>query len=111
VSHDAVADVLRGYDVLCCPAICFEGGPTVALEAQAVGTPVVGSRIGGLAEIVRDGVDGRLVPANDAHALAAALREAARDPEHTIDQWRANAPTPRTMAQVASDYLRLYEAC
>jgi glycosyltransferase involved in cell wall biosynthesis len=110
VSHDAVADVLRDYDVLCCPAICFEGGPTVALEAQAVGTPVVGSRIGGLAEIVRDGVDGRLVPANDAGALAAALREVARDPEHTIDLWRANAPTPRTMAQVASDYLRLYEA-
>jgi glycosyltransferase involved in cell wall biosynthesis len=110
VPHDEIANVLRGYDVLCCPAICFEGGPTVALEAQAVGTPVVGSRIGGLAEIVEDGITGRLVPPNDADALADALREIARSPARTIDRWRAHAPTPRTMGQVASDYLRLYEA-
>jgi glycosyltransferase involved in cell wall biosynthesis len=111
VPHERIAELLGEYDALCCPAICFEGGPTVALEAQAVGTPVVGSRLGGLAEIVEDGVTGRLVPPNDPRGLAAALAEIARDPEHTIDQWRANAPTPRTMSQVASDYLRLYESC
>jgi glycosyltransferase involved in cell wall biosynthesis len=111
VPHDQMADVLREFDALCCPAICFEGGPTVALEAQAVGTPVIGSRIGGLVEIVEDGVNGRLVPANDAAALAAALREIAQEPGGTIDKWRAHAPIPRTMDQVAADYLRMYEAC
>lgn len=111
VPHDRIADVLRGYDALCCPAICFEGGPTVALEAQAVGTPVVGSRMGGLSEIVEDGVTGRLVPPNDPAALAGALREIARHPERTVDRWRAHAAAPRTMDQVAADYLQLYQAC
>ncbi len=56
----------------------------VALESMAVGTPVVASRVGGLAEIVRDEVDGFLVPPDDPDTLAdrlaillkdAALRE------------------------------------
>jgi glycosyltransferase involved in cell wall biosynthesis len=111
VPHDQIADVLRGYDALCCPAICFEGGPTVALEAQAVGTPVIGSRIGGLAEIIEDGLNGRLVTARDARALAAVLREISLDPAGTIDRGRAHAPTPRTMQQVSDDYLRLYATC
>ncbi len=111
VRHDQIADVLRRYDALCCPAICFEGGPTVALEAQAVGTPVIGSRIGGLAEIVNDGIDGRLVEPHEPSALAAALREISINPACTVDVWRAHAPRPRTMQEVSDDYLRLYTAC
>jgi len=98
---------LAAYDVICCPALCFEGGPTVALEAAAVGVPVVGSRIGGLAEIVTDGVDGRLVPPGDAAALAEALTAIARDPA-MIDSWRAALARPRTMDEVAADYMAMY---
>ena len=61
VPPDRVGEILAGYDALICPAICLEGGPTVALEAHGVGTPVIGSRIGGLGEIIEDGVSGRLV--------------------------------------------------
>jgi glycosyltransferase involved in cell wall biosynthesis len=111
VPHACVAELLRSYDALCCPSICFEGGPTVALEAQAVGTPVVGSRIGGLREIVEEGVSGRLVPPNDPVALARVLREMALDPAATVDTWRTCAPVPRTMRDVADDYLRLYATC
>lgn len=111
VPHAEVADVLRTYDVLCCPSICFEGGPTVALEAQAVGTPIVGSAIGGLREIVDDGISGRLVPPNDPVALAGVLREIALNPAATVDKWRTGAPVPRTMREVADDYLRLYATC
>jgi glycosyltransferase involved in cell wall biosynthesis len=111
VPHACVSEVLRTYDVLCCPSICFEGGPTVALEAQAVGTPIVGSRIGGLREIVEDGISGRLVAPNDPVALARVLREMALDPQGTVDKWRTDAPVPRTMRDVAQDYLRLYATC
>jgi glycosyltransferase involved in cell wall biosynthesis len=51
----------------------FEGLPLVALEAMALGRPVVGTRVCGLEETVEDGVTGRLVAAEDAAALAAAM--------------------------------------
>jgi len=100
--------VLADYDVLCCPAVCLEGGPTVAIEAHAVGTPVIGTRIGGLAELVTDGVNGRLIPPGDWRALADALRDMAKNPVGTIDRWRLALPPARTMDQVAADYLTLY---
>jgi len=108
VSETEALRVLADYDVLCCPAVCLEGGPTVAIEAHAVGTPVIGTRIGGLAELVTNGVDGRLVPPGDWRALAGALRDMAENPAGTIDRWRLALPPARTMDQVAADYLSLY---
>ena len=102
--------VLAGYDVLCCPSVCLEGGPTVAIEAHAVGTPVIGTRIGGLAELVTDGLNGRLVAPGDWRALAGVLASLADDHSGTIDRWRRRLPPARTMDQVAADYLGVYAA-
>jgi len=110
IAHDGALRILAGYDVLCCPARCLEGGPTVAIEAHAVGTPVIGTRAGGLAELVGDGVNGRLVAPGDWRALAGVLHEMARDPAATIDRWRLALPPARTMDQIAADYLALYTA-
>lgn len=57
-----------------------ENAPLVALEARAQGVPVIAPRLGGLPEIVRDGVDGWCVPPDDPDALAAALRAADAGP-------------------------------
>ena len=108
VAPRQASEVLRKYDVLCCPSTCLEGGPTVAIEAHAVGTPVIGSAIGGLAELVSDGLNGSLVPPNDVAALAALLARVATDPANTIDRWREVLPQPRTMDDIAADYLRMY---
>jgi len=108
VSAPDAPRVLAGYDVLCCPSVCAEGGPTVAIEAHAVGTPVIGTRIGGLAELVDDGVNGALVPPGDWQALAALLGELGRDGAATIDRWRLRLPPARTMDQIAADYLSVY---
>jgi glycosyltransferase involved in cell wall biosynthesis len=102
--------VLAGYDVLCCPSVCLEGGPTVAIEAHAVGTPVIGTSIGGLAELVTDGLNGRLVAPGDWRALAGVLASLADDHSGTIDRWRRRLPPARTMDQVAADYLAVYAA-
>lgn len=104
-----VPDVLRTFDVLVCPSLSFENGPTVALEAHAVGTPVVATAAGNLAEIVADGVNGRLLPPGDIGAWSRALADIAGAPERTIAQWKRHLPTPRTMDDVARDYLSLYE--
>ena len=107
VPLEEVPEVLASWDVLCCPARCAEGGPTVAIEAHAAGTPVIGTRIGGLAELVSDGVNGQLVSSGDVRALADLLRSVAEDPSR-IDRWRRALPNARTMDEVAADYLKLY---
>jgi len=109
----AAADVpaaLAALDALVCPSRWFENGPTVAIEAIAVGTPVIGSRAGNLAELIADGVNGRLVDVGDVAALSRALAEAADDPAGTIDRWRRALPPARTMDEIAREYVELYAA-
>jgi glycosyltransferase involved in cell wall biosynthesis len=49
------------------------------LDAQALGIPIVATRVGGIPDVIEDGVNGRLVPARDPRALAQALIEALGD--------------------------------
>ena len=71
---DDAAGLMRRFDVLVAPSHQEPFG-TVLAEAMAVGTPVVATRVGGLAEVVEDGVTGRLVEPGDPAALAAAVHE------------------------------------
>jgi glycosyltransferase involved in cell wall biosynthesis len=109
VPIDRVPALMRSYDVVCCPSRCLEGGPTSGLEAIATGTPVIAANIGGVAEILVDGVNGRLIPPGDGVALASALEEVAHRPD-LIDGWRRRLPRVRTMDDVACDYEALYAA-
>ena len=58
-----------------------ENQPFAILEAFALGVPVIGTAIGGIPELVSDGETGRLVPPNDARALARAIQTVHSDPD------------------------------
>ncbi len=66
VAPDLVPELLLRARALLIPSITHEGAGKVALEAYAAGVPVVASRMGGLPEVVKDGVSGYLLPPGDA---------------------------------------------
>jgi glycosyltransferase involved in cell wall biosynthesis len=70
--------VYSAADLLAMPSLQESFG-LVALEAMACGTPVVGSDVGGIPDMVRPGVTGRLFPAHDVDALRAAIEEMLED--------------------------------
>jgi glycosyltransferase involved in cell wall biosynthesis len=77
--RDDMPDVFGAADVFVLPSD-WEGHPLTAMEAMAAGLPVIATRVGGVPEIVRDGVTGVLFDAGDALALTNALRSLADEP-------------------------------
>src|SRR5262249_37219302 len=80
VGSDQVIELLGNFDALAVPSRWLETGPLVVLEAFAAGVPVLGSSLGGVAELVNDGVDGLLVPPDSVPDWSAALRRLCEDP-------------------------------
>jgi glycosyltransferase involved in cell wall biosynthesis len=65
-----VPNLLASLDVLVLPSYAHEGIPQIILQAQAMSRAVVATTIGGIPEVVEDGVTGLLVAPRDAEALA-----------------------------------------
>lgn len=109
IPQDDVLETLSDYDAAVIPSQTLETGPLSVLEAFAAGVPVIGSRLGGIEELVRDGLDGLLVDARDSRAWAAALRRFAEG-RSLRDQLREGVRPPRTTAIVAQEMETLYRA-
>jgi glycosyltransferase involved in cell wall biosynthesis len=76
-----VPALLRAIDLLAMPSL-DESLPLALLEAMSIGLPIVATSVGGIPECLRDGVDGRLVPAANSRALSAALIELLSNLDH-----------------------------
>jgi len=80
LSSSEVKDLLAASQVFVLPSH-WEGQPIAILEAMATGLPVVVTEVGANPDVVRDGVDGYVVPPHDPTALARALTEILGDAE------------------------------
>ena len=78
-SRRDIPEILNSLDIFVLPAQLEALGQAI-IEAMAAGLPVVASRVGGIPELVQDGVTGLLVPAEDVRALAGAVNSLLDDP-------------------------------
>ncbi|QHN06215.1 glycosyltransferase family 4 protein [Methanothermobacter sp. THM-1] len=82
IDEETLIDLYRASDMLVLPTLNIaEGFGMVLIEANACGKPVIGSRVGGIKYVIRDGETGLLVPPGDPEALADAIRRLIEDPE------------------------------
>ena len=98
VPHDAVPAALASLDVLVVPSVWPENSPLVIQEAFLAGVPVVASRIGGIPEVVTDGVNGLLFEPGSRVDLERALRRLLDEPA-LLSTLRRGLPEVRTIAE------------
>ncbi len=77
--REDAASLMGACDAFVMPSLKREGLPRALVEAMAQGVPSVATRVGGIPELVEDGVSGLLVPPRSASALARALTAIATD--------------------------------
>lgn len=108
---DHMPSFYRDLDVFVLPSLS-EGLPLVVLEAMATGRPVAATRVAGTPEVVRDGVDGLLVPPADAEALTDALATLAGDPADRREMGTAGRTRVQAefgLDRVAREIAQVYE--
>lgn len=107
--RDDIAGLIRSVDCMVMPSIWWENAPLVIQEAQGQNCPVITSNIGGMAEMIEDGVNGLTVPPNDPTALATAMQRIVEDPD-LREILSHGARHPETIDTTALRYLALIES-
>lgn len=109
VPSSEVITRLGGYDAVLIPSQCLETGPLVVLEAFAARTPVIGSNLGGIAELVTTEVDGLLVdPPSSIAAWSAALQRICENSD-LLQSLRARIRPPRHTNEAADELMAVYQ--
>jgi glycosyltransferase involved in cell wall biosynthesis len=108
--RDDVADILAAGDVFTMPSLS-EGLPLALVEGMSFGLPVVVTGVGGVPEVVTDGVEGLIVPPSDPGALATALAELLQNASRRQQMGaaaRTRAVRDYALSTMADRYERLY---
>lgn len=108
VENDKIEKVYAHTDVLVVPSIWYENTPLVILEALASQTPVIASRIGGIPELIQDGVNGLLFQPNDCKDLSDKLNLLSCD-SALLERLRLGAHALKDIGENANEMERIYE--
>jgi glycosyltransferase involved in cell wall biosynthesis len=108
-AHDELPGVLSSIDVLVVPSVWYENTPFVVLEAFGSGRPVVASDLGGLSELVDEGVNGKRFRAGDPGDLLNVLKQFDEDPQ-LLSRLAGGIQKVRTLEENADDFVALWEA-
>jgi glycosyltransferase involved in cell wall biosynthesis len=107
VPNEEVVGTLQNYDMLAVPSQWMETGPLVVYDAFLAGIPVLGSRRGGLVELITHERDGLLVEPGDPEAWACTLERLCAD-QPLQERLRSGVRPPRSMSTVATEMSELY---
>ncbi|MDE6489717.1 MAG: glycosyltransferase family 4 protein [Muribaculaceae bacterium] len=88
---EALANMISNAMFTFTPSQCYENNPMSIIESYALGTPVIGARIGGIPEIIDDGRTGLLFESGDTDSLVAAIRRAGSMTSGELAAMRDNA--------------------
>jgi glycosyltransferase involved in cell wall biosynthesis len=105
----AAAQIYGELDVVVVPSLWLENSPLVIHEAFQAGVPVIGARIGGICDLVEDGISGRLYEPESAEALTAVLQSLLAD-RAQLERWAARLPAVKTIADDAREWEQVYAA-
>ncbi len=106
-----IYDYIAHFDALLMPSL-HEGLPYTLLEAMSLGTPILASRVGGLAEILEHDRSALLFPPGDPGAIREAIHQLVTDPTHAGRLGQAAGALQRenfTLSRLSADYWRVYE--
>lgn len=106
--HRRTLSLMGNLDAVLVPSLWYENSPRVILEAFAARRPVIGTRVGGISEIVQDGVNGLLFERGNATDLARVLLQVSENPA-LLTRLAEQIPPPRTLAQDMDDVQSVYD--
>jgi glycosyltransferase involved in cell wall biosynthesis len=106
--NSQISTILSGLDAVIVPSRWFENSPLTIQEAQIAGVPVITADVGGMAELVRDGIDGRLFRCNDAVDLRRVLLSLIEIPQQ-LQVLQAQAPAVPSIENQSAEVRVNYE--
>jgi glycosyltransferase involved in cell wall biosynthesis len=107
--RDRIEDVYRTFDVLVVSSLWPENSPLVIHEAFMRGVPVVGARVGGIPELVQDGINGLLYEPFSAASLRSSLQRLVDD-RRLVTSLAGQLPGVKSIQDDASEWRQRYRA-
>jgi glycosyltransferase involved in cell wall biosynthesis len=105
--HEDLGKLLQKTAWVCVPSLWWENAPLVINEAFSLGKPVLCSDVGGMAEAVRDDIDGLHIPVGNKSAWADMISTASGN-QALWNKLKSKIPAQRTVSEAVEDYLSLY---